>query len=172
MEANSALQLAALYREANQKGKLAGLTKSMLSSSNLPPQLYFKLATTLREAGMIDHMNRALASFEATASNNVPPEAYVQVARIYAQTRQVNKMLKSLDKYLALRPTDWRAWLDRATVMMELKQTNAATDSINRALSVGGQEALDTVRNDKRFASLIQTKQKKASSLLNLGRGR
>lgn len=172
LEAGTALELAELYREASQVGKLMGLSENILNNSNLPPEVYFRLAGILQQAGIFPLMNRALDSFEANASNNVPPEAFIDAARFYAQTKQFEKMLNSLDKYLNLQPSDWRAWLDRATVLMELKRVNEATESINRALSAGGQQALTAVRNDKRFAPLLQMKQQKASSLLNLGRQR
>lgn len=172
IEARTAIDLADLYREGNQSAKLAGLAENMLSNSNLPPQIFFRLAGILKQAGMIDHMNRCMDAFERNATNNVPPEAYVEAARIYAQTQQIEKMLRSLDTYLAMRPNDWKAWLDRATIMIQLKQTNGVTESINRALSAGGQDALLSVQSDKRFAGFIKQKQRKASSLLNLGRGR
>jgi len=172
MEANTAIELAELYREANQTTKLAGLTDNILQNSNLPPQIFFRLATIVQQVGMIDHMNRALEAFEASASNNVPPEAWIQLARIYAQTKQPPKMLAAVDKYLALRPTDWKAWLDRASLLIDLQQTEEATRSINEALRVGGQPALGLIRSDKRFAPLLKDKQEKTSNLLNLGRGR
>ncbi len=172
MEANTALDLADLYRQATQTSKLAGLADNILANSNLPPQIFFRLATISQQAGLIPHMNRSLAAFEATASNNVPPEAWVQLARIYAQTKQTGKMLGALDRYLAMQPTDWRAWLDHASILLEMKQEAAAAESINRALAVGGQPALTAVRGDKRFAPLLKQKQQKASNLLNLGRGR
>lgn len=172
MEAMTALELADLYREATQVSKLAALTDNILANSNLPPQIFFRLATIVQQVGMFDHMNRCLDAFQANASNNVPPEAWVEAARLYAQTRQMDKMLYSLDQYLAMRPGDWKAWLDRASLMLELKKTEEASESINRALNAGGQSALDIIRNDKRFAPLLQQKQQKTTDLLNLGRGR
>jgi hypothetical protein len=73
----------------------------------------------------------------------------------------------AMDEYLRLKPTDWKAWIDQASVLLMQRKTDAAIRALEMAIRTGGNEALTVIRGDPRFTP-IQNKALERSGM-NLG---
>ena len=155
LDVNKALDLADLYRKAGDSGKFMAILSGIIGDTKLPPAAHFRAAELLAQTKQYAEMVRALDLCMARMTGNVPPEVYLRIASHYAAAQKADKMREALERYLKLRPSDWKAWLDLATVQMIQKNTNGALTALEQALRLGGSDALDVVQKDPRFASLL-----------------
>ncbi|MGQ9661205.1 MAG: protein O-mannosyl-transferase family [Kiritimatiellia bacterium] len=154
LDVNRALDLADLYRKAGDSGKFMAILNGIIGDPKLPPAAHFRAGELLAQSKQYAEMVKALDLCMARMTGGVPPEVYLRIASHYAAAQKADKMSEALQRYLKLRPTDWKAWLDLATVQMIQKDTNGALTALEQALRLGGAQALDIVQKDPRFASL------------------
>ena len=164
----SALELAELYRQAQQTERFNEIIDGILRASNLPPQVIYQVATKLHQAKEYTRMDAALQSCIDSMSGNTPPELYLNMARMYADAKNPQRMIASIQSYLRLKPDDWKAWLDLSYLLLSMQQQPAAAQALSQARRVGGAEAEATIRQDNRFAPLLQNGQPNGRSLLGL----
>jgi len=165
---NTALQLSELYLQANRVGHFLALSTQLLKQPRLPPQVFYRLAVMYRKAGRKNEMHKALDLCADRLPDNTPAAVFLDMARMYEEVGQHEKMLAPLNRYLRAKPNDWKAWLDLAVVHDILKKPDEAAAALQRALSIGGQEAAIVVSRDPRLTALAQ----RITSRLQPGRRR
>ena len=150
-------ELAECYLETQNGNGFFNTINAILSTSNMPPQIYFRLATLCQKGNRYPEMIRALEMSQAGGGvifSNAPPEVYVDYARMYAMVGKYDKTAWALEEFVKKVPGDWRAWLDLASVHMVLGNTNSAVRDITQALTFGGNDALTSINQDQRFAPI------------------
>jgi hypothetical protein len=152
LDANNAFELMDLYMQCGQMQKFMNLAMNMLNETNLPPVLHYRLAQGLARAGRIPEMARALDLCANKLPQPIPPEVYLDMARMYGSAKEYDKMVAPLQKYLQMKPDDWKAWLDMSLVHLAVGKTNEAIKAINEAVRIGGPEAIKICSGDPRFA--------------------
>lgn len=155
LEINTALQLLDLYLQAQRMGNFMGMAQSIMGNTNLPPEVFYRLATMYRKAKRTKEMARALDLCAGRLPPRIPPSIHLDIARMYASAGQPAKMLGSLQNYLRTNPSDWKAWLDMAKVQLMLKNQKAAIRSLQQAVAVGGTEANTVIAKDPQLAPVL-----------------
>jgi len=156
LNVDQALALAGLYRQARQKPHFVAVMKGIIGTENVPWQLLFQASRMLHEAKEYDLMGEAITTMLSRMPDKGDPNIYLGVAKMYADAKRPDGMLTAVEAYLKLRPNDWKAWLDLASVNIGLKKPEAARRALAKARSVGGFQAEEMIRKDRRFSSLLQ----------------
>ena len=71
-------------------------------------------------------------------------------------------------EYLKLRPSDWKGWLDQAGLLLYLKQNDPAIAALEKAIRLGGEQALSIVRKDPRFTSILNQAIERSNALIGV----
>lgn len=154
MDINGALDLADSYLQAQRTGEFMTMMGGLLAATNMPSPYFYRAATMLRTAKQFPEMVNALDQCLRGVPTNTPPDVFLSIARMYAEGGRADRMLGPLQQYLRLQPTDWKAWLDAAFVQLSLGQTNLAAQSLLQARKYGGEEVINVIQQDERFAAL------------------
>jgi len=154
LDINTILELAECYLQTGQSAKLKETASQLLSVTNFPPQVYFRLAAVLQGAKMQDEMVRAIDLCLPQIPASSPPETYLQLANWLAQANRIEKMLPVLQKYLQVAPQDWKAWVDMGYLYLVQHQPQQAIQALNQARYYGGPEAENLISQDQRFSML------------------
>ncbi len=162
IDIRTALELIQCYQQGRKNQQFVQLTRKLLVQTNMPPEVFLKIAGLSLQAKQYKEMTDALALCENKLGPRTPPNVYLEIAKMYAAAKRMDKMLPALEKYLRLNPSDWKAWLDMASVQYSMKKTTAATRAMQEAMRTGGSEALTVINKDKRLqeiARLVPRKQ-------------
>ncbi|MBL7114286.1 MAG: DUF2723 domain-containing protein [Kiritimatiellae bacterium] len=154
MDLASALQLGDLYLQARQRGLTIQLCKQILSSKGIDPRSLLKVAELLQKAEAKNVMDQALQRVMKERPKNLPPEALLNIAQMYAKANMPKPMSGVMTEYLKLRPSDWKGWLDQSGLLLYLKKNEAAITALEKAIRLGGQQALAIIKKDPRFTSI------------------
>jgi tetratricopeptide (TPR) repeat protein len=165
----SALKLAKLYRQVGQNGRFNSLLQSILHTKNLPPQIQFQVAVAYDQAKMYPQMNQALNMCLASLPPNTAPKAFLNIARMFAKAGNGPGTRKALKLYLKKVPNDWKAWMDLATIELQLKNTAGATEALGQALHYGGPEARQTIQSNPALNNLLRSRASRAKKMINFG---
>ncbi|MDI6775416.1 MAG: DUF2723 domain-containing protein [Verrucomicrobiota bacterium] len=158
VDIQNAIKLAAMYQEAGRIGPFMQLAGQILANTNLPSMFHFQLAQLYAKVHRAPEMVAALDLCRQTMPANVNPDVCLEMARMYApgqDTASLQKMFAVMEKYLSLRPNDWKAWLDLASLAVALNRGDAAVRAIRDALRRGGPEARSLVEQNPRLAPLL-----------------
>jgi hypothetical protein len=98
-----------------------------------------------------------------------PPQVLVEIASFYAQANMPEQMMNVMEDYLKRVPSDWRGWLDLAAMQLHAKLTRRATHSLEQALLAGGNAAIATINNDRRFDPIREAAMTRVRKLPGLG---
>lgn len=170
VDVQKALNLADLYRRANMIPEFLQLTGNVMQNTNMPWQIYYRVAGLLRDAGRHGEMSQTL-DFLMPRVPVAPPETsqvLLEIIKMYGTARRPDRMAQVLDIYLQRNPKDWRAWLDSALVRLGMNQPNEAGKAVEQAVDIGGLQALDIVTQDTRFAPVRDKVMKRAQQLMSL----
>ncbi len=169
IDANKALALADLYRQTGDMGRFNQLARSLLDNKGLPPQIHFQLAKLYDAAGQPAQVGQALDLCTAAMPEDAPPGPYLEIAQLYSKARRADGMLKAMEIYLRKQPDDWKAWLDYASINVQLGNTNRALESLGVALRHGGAEAERLVAGNPILGPLRRQMTSRTKGLMNLG---
>jgi Flp pilus assembly protein TadD len=164
-----ALELAEYYRQIGQIGRFKGLLDSISRTRNIPPQVQYQVALAYAKAKYYPEMNHALDACLKTLPSNTDPQAYLQIANLYAKGNNGIGMANSLNKYLRIKPKDWRAWLDLASIEIQLKHAAEANAALNAAIRYGGNTARQEIVKNPLLNQLIKLRASRTKSLINMG---
>lgn len=154
LDINNALELADLYHKSGQFPKLLGITRSIMSNTNMPPEVQFQVASLLHNARQFQDMVQALETLMSKIPPQAPPEIYLNIAKMYASANVLDKMANALGLYLQRKPDDWRGWMDMSAIQIGMNNTNLARQAMDQAIKFGGNEAMTIINQDQRFASI------------------
>ena len=68
--------------------------------------------------------------------------------RIFGEAGQPDKMIVPLSRYLQLRPNDWQAWLDMATLSAMKQQQQQMQYALRKAIDLGKMQALQRIQEN------------------------
>lgn len=168
LDINNALELAGLYQQAGQMPKFMNLTANILGNAGLPPVFHFRVAKLLDKAQKFDEMTKALDLCIEKLPSNIEPEIFLDMAKMYANAKKYEKVKEVLEQYLKRKPTDWRAWLDLATLQINLKESNAAVQSLEQAIQFGGNEARGLIAQNPLFVPIRNKIDSSARNLMGI----
>jgi len=155
MDVTKALELAALYLQAGQTPKFAALAAGILDNKDLPPVFHFRLAQLYDRAQKNTEMVQALDLAINRLPQDAPAAILVEASRLYAKVRMLDRMIETMQEYLRRVPNDWRGWLDYASMLIGAKMNDKASKALDNAVRLGGDEAMNIIRSDERFAPLL-----------------
>ena len=168
MDINDALQLLDYYRQGQRMSQFVALANGLMAQTNLQPYIFYRVAGLCNQARRQKEMVKALGLCENRLDpKTTPPDIYIHMARMYATAKRSDKMLAPLQTYLRLKPTDWKGWLDLATVQKNLGNEPGALRAMQQALTVGGSQAAALVNKDPNLRALAKQVAPKTSR--NLG---
>lgn len=85
-----------------------------------------------------------MARLPSTAS----AEQLMEIVRVYGEAGQPDKMIVPLSRYLLLRPDDWSAWLDMATLCAMRQQQQQMQHALRKAIELGKSQALQRIQEN------------------------
>jgi tetratricopeptide (TPR) repeat protein len=166
LDVNEAIDLLQIYQQSGQIPRFASLASSLLQNTNLPSVYLYRLAYLCSSAKRTTEMGKALDLCMANMPTNAPAGIYLDMAKLYAGVHNAGKMTECLVRYLRVKPSDWKAWLDLTTMQMVLNRDDEASASLEQAVRYGGPEAMETIRQDDRFKPIRDRVFKRARNLM------
>lgn len=158
-----AIELAFLYREFGDTQRLIQLTRNILETPSLPPDVYLGISRMYAEMRNYDEMDRALKLFKERNPTNMPAQFHRMIADTYAHAatvppqtqeavvRNLTAACEEMRKYLALTPRDYTAWHELGVMNVFLGKEADAIRSLKQALVVGGEQAMSSMKQDGRI---------------------
>lgn len=87
------------------------------------------------------------------SSPSIKPEMITHLAEMMVKARRFEMVEKILQRFTQLQPNQTTGWIDLAAVQLNLKKP-ALWASLKKAIQVGGEDARNKLRKDKRFNPL------------------
>lgn len=147
MRPASLLEVADIYRQFGQNEQAKRLLMPMLETPGLSGDHLYEAAILLNK---LDFHSESAAFLDQAMEKIDPasPSQLLRAARIYAQAGQPGKMVAPLREYLQGSPSDWKAWLDLASVHLIRSESRMAGEAMRQALRAGGMEAVNHIRRN------------------------
>ena len=100
-----------------------------------------------------------IAQFEALGNRllsnaTLPVETYRQIGILAAQSRRFSLARTAYTQWTQQAPKDHQAWIELAATQLALRQHQEMFNSLNQAVSVGGESARAALRDDTRFNTI------------------
>jgi len=114
----------------------------------------FELADLYQKLGMGQRFEQLTQ--QILNDQSLPPDMYLKIGQMYANAKRFDLLNVALQKYLAREPSNARVWVDLAAVQTALNKQNEALESLQKAISLGGEAVRDLARKDTRFDALRQ----------------
>jgi predicted Zn-dependent protease len=114
-------------------------------------------------------MNKVLDRCLRQIPKNSTGQPFLDIARMYAKSRNGIGMRNALSQYLQRTPNDWRAWMDLASLEIQLKNTPAANAALSSAIRYGGPEARQAIQKNKMLSELLKSRSSRTQNLMNMG---
>ncbi|MBT3194659.1 MAG: DUF2723 domain-containing protein [Verrucomicrobia bacterium] len=169
LTADKAMKLAELYRKAGHLGKFDSVLSAMVSNKELPPFIHFQVAQAYDRAKQYKKMDKALTLCLSRMPENSPGQAYLDIARMYSKAKNAKGMRTAMQAYLKRTPNDWRAWMDLASLDLQLGDPNQASASLGAAIRYGGAEARQLIQKNPTLMKLNQSRTSRTKNLIGLG---
>lgn len=145
---DDAFELAMAYRELGQNESAATYLNQLAGLPNLSVERLFEIGTLLGSLKKHADAAKVMDSVMARLPSNVPPEQLMEIVRVYGEAGQPDKMIVPLSRYLQLRPNDWNAWLDMATLSAMRQQQQQMQYALRKALELGKSQALQRIQEN------------------------
>jgi len=145
---DDAFELAMAYRELGQNESAATYLNQLAGLPNLSVERLFEIGTLLGSLKKHADAAKVMDSVMARLPANVPPEQLMEIVRVYGEAGQPDKMIVPLSRYLQLRPNDWNAWLDMATLSAMRQQQQQMQYALRKALELGKSQALQRIQEN------------------------
>jgi len=149
-----ALELAGLYRDMGNTDAAAHLLLPCLDNPRLTVRDAYEIATLLDNVKSHAGAVRAIDIVMAHAPERSPAELFLSIARIYANAQESKKMIAPLTRYLAMKPDDWQAWTDLATLHLIERDTARAQTALRKAIELGREQALQVIESNPQLRQL------------------
>ncbi|MDD4173171.1 MAG: DUF2723 domain-containing protein [Kiritimatiellae bacterium] len=145
---DDAFELAMAYRELGQNESAATYLNQLAGLPNLSVERLFEIGTLLGSLKKHADAAKVMDNVMARLPANVPPEQLMEIVRVYGEAGQPDKMIVPLSRYLQLRPNDWNAWLDMATLSAMRQQQQQMQYALRKALELGKSQALQRIQEN------------------------
>jgi len=143
-----AFELALAYRELGQNDSAAVYLNQLASLPNLSVDKLFEIGALLGSIKKTADAVRVMDNVMARVPPNMPPEQLLEIVRVFGEAGQPDKMVVPLERYLQLRPNDWQAWLDMATLCAMKRQQQQMQYALRKALDLGRMQALQRIQEN------------------------
>ena len=148
--------MAEYYRQVGKNSQLYNILQSVMRTPKLAPTVMFQVAAAYNRAQMYPQMDQVLRKCMRTMPPSTPPQAFLNIAAMYSRSGNGTGMRDSLKLYLKRQPKDWKAWLDLATIQMQLNNIGGAREAVGNALHYGGPQARQTIQSNPALNRLIR----------------
>lgn len=155
IDPQTAYEVGVCYRDLGNNDVAMRYIEPIASITGLPVNLMFAVGVTLSGIKRHDAAVKAMDQVMERLPASMPPQQLLDLARVYEAARRPDKMMIPLTRYLQLRPIDWRAWLDLATLHCLAKQGSQAQTALRRAIDIGRQEAVQSAQASEILRPLI-----------------
>ncbi len=167
-DAQKVFQLASLYLQSGRPDRFLQVAGGLLQSPDMPSFMLLPLARLYDQARRPSEMARALT----ICLERMPPDAPVQellnIAQLFGKIGHTAGMRRALKAYLVRQPTDWRAWLDQATLDVQAGDQEQAAASLGSAVRYGGADAQRSIQQNRLLAPVWQQRAQRTQGLLGL----
>jgi thioredoxin-like negative regulator of GroEL len=167
-DAQKVLRLASLYLQGGRQDRFLQIAGGLLQSPDMPAFMLLPLAQLYDHARRPQEMARALT----LCLERMPPDAPVQellnIAQLFGKHQNPVGMRQALKAYLNRQPTDWRAWLDLATLDVQAGDQEQASVSLGLAVRYGGADAQRAIQQNRMLAPVWQQRAQRTQGLLGL----
>ncbi len=143
-----AFALAIAYRDLGQNDSAANYLNQLAAIPNLPVEKLFEIASLLSSLKKGENAAAAMDAVMARLPANIPPEKLLEIVRVYGEAGKADKMGPPLARYLQLRPNDWQAWLDMATLCAMKQQQQQMQFALQKAIELGKGQALQRIQEN------------------------
>lgn len=155
MAAGDALELAELYLKTRNMARFDSLASALEQNTQLPADDLFRLAKLLHEAKRHTSMEIVLARVLMALPEEAPSKQILDVVRLHVAAKQYDAAARAMMSYLQREPRKWKSWVDLAA-LGTVSDTGVDSEwALVNAIEVGGDDARDLIRKDKRFRQLL-----------------
>jgi hypothetical protein len=169
LSADKALQLAELYRQSGQIGRHNALLNGIRDNKDLPPIVHFQTAQAYERVQQYADMNKALTLCLSRMPENAPAKAFLDIAHLFAKGKNATGMRNAMKAYVKRNPSDWRAWLDVASLDLQHGDRDGAGASLGVAIRYGGAQAEQLIQKNPALKKLHESRTTRARNLIGLG---
>ncbi len=152
---SNTIELATLYRDMGSNDAASRLLQPCLNNPRLTIREAYEIGLLLDSLNSHAGAVRAIDIVIANLPENIPADLLLNMARIYANAQEVKRMIVPLTRYLRLRPGDWQAWLDLATLHALEQAPSQAQQALRQALQHGGEQALQIISTSPQLRELV-----------------
>lgn len=131
------------------------LEKQLADGKPVPVGTALELAAIYQRTGMTQLFDQLAG--QILGMTNAPPDVYLAVAQLYRNVSRADKTVVALKKYVDLAPANWQMQIELAAGRLQLNQPRDAMASLRSAAVYGGQNAIDRLRQDRRFTPLASS---------------
>jgi tetratricopeptide (TPR) repeat protein len=121
------------YASQQMWDKAAAEYQALAMASEINPTAYLLRAKMLQNQG---RFAEALTDLKKALEIEPSPQVLKQLAMVYQQLKSPEKGIPYLQQVLRQQPEDWQAWLQLAELQQLAGQTDAAGQSLKRALQI------------------------------------
>jgi len=167
-DAQKALRLASLYLQGGRVDRFLAVAGGMLQSPQMQSFILLPLARLYDQAKRPQEAARALTLCLDRMPANAPAQELLNIVQLFGKIKQPAGMRRALKAYLDRQPTDWRAWLDLATLDLQAGNREQAAASLGLAVRYGGADAQRTIKQNPTLAPVWQQRAQRTQGLLGL----
>ena len=139
-------ELALAYRDSGRTMRSRSIWELMTFQSAVTRM--FEIGSLLSGLKRGESACKAMDIVMARMPENMPPEQLLEVVRVYGEAGNADKMAAPLSRYLQLRPNDWQAWLDMATLYAMKRQQQPMQFALQKAINLGKMQAVQRIQEN------------------------
>ncbi len=144
----NAFELALAYRELGQNESAAVYLNQLAAMPSLPVEKLFEIGSLLGSLKKTADAAKVMDGVMARMPPNMAPEQLLEIVRVFGEAGQPDKMIVPLSRYLQMRPNDWQAWLDMATLSAMKQQQQQMQYALRKAIDLGKMQALQRIQEN------------------------
>lgn len=145
---DDAFELALAYRELGQNEASAGYLRQLVDLPGLPVERLFEIGSLLSSLKKSADAAKVMDAVMARLPPGIPAEQVLEIVRVFGEAGQPEKMIAPLSHYLQLRPNDWHAWLDMATLWAMRQQQQQTQLALQKAIDLGKMQAIQRIQEN------------------------
>ena len=151
---NDAIIMAQCYRDIGDYQNGARMLEQVMNAQGISASQAFDIAIGLTELGRPDLASQIIDRIKGMAYVTESADRLLRAARIYASSHQYVKMLPLMESYLKMKPSDWQAWLDVASIRIALNDKRGAAEALGQAIRTRDPKCFDAIESNPQLVQL------------------